>query len=88
MPNAKPSLDQTLLSLTIHRKTGSSSVVDTLHKLGYGISCTETVFIEDKWAEWAEPQSSIIPSNIKPGIPTTHDADNIDWENKSLINGE
>ena len=84
LPNAKPSLDQTLLSLTIHRKTGSSNVVDTLHKLGYGISYTETVFIEDKWAEWAESQSSIIPSNIKPGIPTTMVADNIDWENKSL----
>ena len=72
----------------MHRKTGSSDIIDTLHKLGYGISYTETLFIEDKWAEWAEAQSTIIPSNIKVNIPTTLVADNIDWENKGLTGKE
>ena len=84
MPNAKPSLDQALLSLTMHRKTGSSGVVNTLHHLGHGISYTETMFIEDKWAEWGRNRSSEIPSNILRGLPTTHVADNIDWRNKEL----
>ena len=68
----------------MHRKTGSSDVIQTLHKPGYGISYTETLFIEDKWADWAESRSKIIPSNIKENIPTTHVTDNTDWENKSL----
>ena len=38
LPNTLPSKDQVLLSLTMHRKTGSSDVVDTLHRLGHGIS--------------------------------------------------
>ncbi len=84
LPNAKPSLDQALLSLTMHRKTGSSAVVNTLHHLGHGISYTETIFIEDKWAEWGRHSSSEIPSNIMRGLPTTHVADNIDWKNKEL----
>ncbi len=84
LPKAQPSLDQVLLSLTMHRKTGSSGVIDTLHGLGYGISYTETVFIEDKWAEWSEKQHSNIPSNISVGKPTTHVADNIDWKNKEI----
>ena len=84
MPNAKPSLDQALLSLTMHRKTGSSAVVNTLHHLGHGISYSKTVFIEDKWAEWGRNCSSDIPSNILRGLPTTHVADNIDWKNKEL----
>ena len=42
---------QTLLPLTLHRKTGSSDIIDTLHKLGYDISYTETLFTEDKWAK-------------------------------------
>ena len=46
MPNAKSLLDQALLSLTMHQKTGSSGVVNTLHYLGYGISYKETVFID------------------------------------------
>ena len=43
-----------------------------------GISNTETLFIEDKWAEWVLAQSTIIPFNIKVKIPTTLVADNID----------
>ena len=45
LPSTKPSLDQTLWSLTMHRKIGSSDVIDTLHKLGYRISYTERLFI-------------------------------------------
>ena len=48
LPNTLPSKDQVLLSLTMHRKTGSSDVVDTLHCLGYGISYSETLFVKDK----------------------------------------
>ena len=84
MPYASPSMDQILLSLTMHRKTGSSTVIDTLHSLGHGISYTETSFIEDKWAEWTRESSEMIPSNIKKGVDTTMVSDNIDWENKSL----
>lgn len=84
LPNSCPSMDQTLLSLTMHRKTGSSGVIDTLHRFGYGISYTDTLFIQDKWAAWAEAQHSDIPSNIRKGIQTTHIADNIDWKNKDL----
>ena len=71
-----------LLPLTLHRKTGSSDIIDTLHKLGYDISYTETLFTEDKWAKQAEARSSIIPSNIKMNIPTTLLADYIDWKIK------
>ena len=70
------------------RKIGSSDVIDTLHKLRYGISYTETLSIEDKWAEWAEAQSTIISSNIKVNIATTLVADNMDWENKDLTGKE
>ena len=84
LPHSQPSLDQVLVSLTMHRKTGSQDVVDTLYGLGHGISYTETMFIEDKWAEWASERNTDIPSNIKKGLPTTHVADNIDWKNKEL----
>ena len=84
LPHSQPSLDQVLVSLTMHRKTGSQDVVDTLYGLGHGISYTETMFIEDKWAEWASERNTDIPSNIKKDLPTTHVADNIDWKNKEL----
>lgn len=48
---------------------------------------TETVFIQDKWAEWTQDHNSDIPSNIRKGQQTTHVADNIDWKNKE-ISGE
>ena len=70
LPNTKPLL--ALLSLTMDRPTGFDDVIKTLNKLGYGISCTEALFIEDNWTDWAESQSTIIPSNIKKKIPTTH----------------
>ena len=53
MPNTLPSKDQVLLSLTMHRKTGSRDVVDTLHCLGHQIAYSET-FVEDKFAEWSQ----------------------------------
>ena len=71
LPNTLPSKDQVLLSLTMHKKTGSSDVVDTLHRLGHGISYSETLLVEDKWAEWSQYQSNLIPSNIISGVPTT-----------------
>ena len=70
MPSVQPSLDQVLLSLILHRKTGSREVVDTIHRLGYGFSYTQTLFIEDKWAEWDRGQNSSMPANITRNAPT------------------
>ena len=67
----------------MHRKTGSSDVVDILHRLGHGISYSET-FVEYKWAEWSQYQSNLIPSNIISGVPATLVSDNVDWKNKSV----
>ena len=53
-----------------------------MQKFVHGISYTETKFIEDKWAEWSEQQSSLLPSNIEKGLITTLVFDNIDWKNK------
>ena len=64
----------------MHRKTGSSDVVDILHRLGHGISYSET-FVEYKWAEWSQYQSNLIPSNIISGVPATLVSDNVDWKN-------
>ena len=84
IPNSCPSLSQVLLSLIEYRKTGSSVIVNDLHKFGHGISYTETKFIEDKWAEWSENTSSIVPANIKQGVVVTHVVDNIHWKNKNF----
>lgn len=35
-------------------KTGSQMVVNDLTQLGHGLSNTETMFTQDKWAECAE----------------------------------
>ena len=57
LPNTSPSKYQVLLSLTMHRKTGSSDVVDMLHCLGHGISYPETL-VEDKWGDkWSQYQT-------------------------------
>ena len=45
LPNTKPLL--ALLSLTMDGPTGFDDVIKTLNELGYGISCTEALFIED-----------------------------------------
>ena len=62
----------------MYRKMGSSTFIDDLHK-----SYTETIFIEDKWVEWLEQQSSLFPSNTEKGPITTLVLDNIDWKNRS-----
>ena len=52
------------------------------------ISYPETLFIEDKWAQLAEAQPTIIDSSIKVNIPTALVTDNIDWENKDFTRKE
>ena len=84
IPTLQPALGQVLLSLKTYHKTGSSTIVDDLHKLGHGISYTATRFIENKWVKWSSNQSTIISSNVHKGISTTHVVDNIDWKNKDL----
>ena len=66
----------------MHRKTGSSIVIDDLQKFGHDISCTEIKFIEDKWTEWSEQESSLLSSNIKKGLITMLVFDSIEWKNK------
>ena len=82
IPNTTPSLSQILLSLSMYRKTGSSTVIDDLHKFGHGISYTETKFTEGKWAERSEQKSFLLPSNIEKGLITMLVFDNIEWKNK------
>ena len=67
-----------MLSLILHRKAGSSDVLDTIHRLRRGVYYTE----------WDQNQNSHIPDNITKGIFTTVVADNIDWKNKSLSGKE
>ena len=62
IPTLQPALGQVLLSFNTYHTTGSSTIVDDLHKLEHEISHTETSFIEDKWAQWSSNQSTIIPS--------------------------
>ena len=73
-----------LLSLNIYRKTCSSEVTTDLHRIGHGLSYTETKFIEDKWAEWSENESKLVPNNIGQDSIVTIVADNIDWKNKTF----
>ena len=84
VPGSQPGFNHILLSITTLAKKESQMVIDDLKQLGAGISNTETMFIQDKWAEWTENLSSIIPSNIKKGVITTHICDNIDWKNKNV----
>ena len=88
VPGSQPGFHQILLSITTLAKTGSQMVINDLKQLGAGISNTETMFIQDKWAEWTEKLSSIIPSNIKKGVIATHICDNIDWKNKNVNRSE
>ena len=64
IPTLQPAFDQVLLSLNTYHKTGSSTVVDDLHKLGHSIAYTKTRFIENKWLEWSSNQSTIMPFKI------------------------
>ena len=59
-PGSQPGFNQILLSITTLAKTGSQMVINDLKQLGAGISYTETMFIQDKWAEWTKNVSSII----------------------------
>ena len=84
IPNAKPSLSRVLLSLNMYRKAGSSEVIKDYHRIGHGLSYTETKFIDDKWAERRENQSKLVPNNIDEDSIVTLVADNIDWKNKNF----
>ena len=64
LPHFQPSLDQLLLSLTLHRKTGSSDVVDILNRLGYGVPYTKLLFVLNIRAEWASKQKERKGSSI------------------------
>ena len=84
VPGAQPGFNQILLSIAMLAKTRSQMVVNNLKQLGHGLSNTETVLIQDKWAEWTKRLKSIIPSNIKKKVIATHLFVNIDWKNKTL----
>ena len=77
VPGTQSSIGQMLLSLNMYSKTASKSV-------RHGITYTETIFVQDKWAEWTESQNTITPSNICKGVVATHIFDNIDWQNKNI----
>ena len=48
IPNTTPSSSQVLISLSMYRKTVSSTVNDDLYKFGHGISYTETKYYNFK----------------------------------------
>ena len=50
VPGSQPGFNQILLSITTLAKTGSQMVVNDLKQLGHGVSNTEAMFIQDKWA--------------------------------------
>ena len=59
--------------------------MEDLHKMGHGISYTESQLTEDKWTKRSSKQSTIIHPNISKGMPTTIiDVDKINWKNKDL----
>ena len=59
-------------------------VINDLKQLGACVSNTETMFIQDKWAEWTKNSSSLTPSNIKKRVIATHICHNIHWKNKNV----
>ena len=84
VPGSQSVFNQILLSIITLAKTGSQMVISDLKKLGAGISNTETMFIQDKWAEWTENCSSTIPPNTKKGVIAAHICDNIGWKNTNV----
>ena len=84
VPGSQSVFNQILLSIITLAKTGSQMVINDLKKLGAGISNTETMFIQDKWAEWTENCSSTIPPNTKKGVIAAHICDNIGWKNTNV----
>lgn len=59
LQNATLAMDQNLLSLTMHRKAGSSNVINTLHHLHYGTSYSEKMFAEDMWAARTQQKTTL-----------------------------
>ena len=55
-----------------------------LHRLGHGLSYTETKFIDDKWIEWNKKQSKLVINNFREGVLVTYVVNNIDWKNKAF----
>ena len=43
-----------------------------LHRLGHGLSYTDTTFIENKWVEWSKKQSKLVLNNFRAGVLVTH----------------
>ena len=39
-----------------------------LHRLGHGLSYTDTKFIENKWVEWSKKQSKLVLNNFREGV--------------------
>ena len=74
--------------MTMYRKTESKNVITNLHHLGLGISYTELLFIQDKWAEPSVGKSRTCPSNTRTGFTAIHVFDNIDWKNKNMNHQE
>ena len=55
-----------------------------LHRIGHGLSYTETIFIQDKWAEWSENQLKLVPNDVDEDSIVTLAADNTDSKNKTF----
>ena len=68
----------------MYSKTGSKGIVEDLSRLGHGISYTQTLSVQNMWAQWTDNQVSYIPSNIWKGEMVTHVFDNNDWKNKNV----
>ena len=88
VPGSQSGFKQILLSITTLANTGLQIVTNDLKQPGGSISNTETMLIQDKWAEWTRNCSSIILSNIKKGVIVTHICDYIDWKNKNVNSSE
>ena len=84
LPNVQPRLFQALLSLNMYSKTGSKGIVEDLSRLGHGISYTQTLSVQNMWAQWTDNQLSYIPSNVWKGEMVTHVFDNNDWKNNNV----
>ena len=82
--NVTPLSSQVLLPPNVYLKTVSSIITNDLHKMGHGILNTEIILTKDKWTEWRERQSSLIPSNIQKGVVATLVFDNIHWKNRDF----
>ena len=55
-----------------------------LHRLGHGLSYTDTKFIENKWVEWSKKQSKLVLNNFREGVLVTHVIDDTDRKDKTF----